>query len=101
MMQLLGKDSPTEEDWRTELEQSKKGKIYSNAFNTITILQYDERLKGKFAFNLLEQGPKSWEKYLGKGLILPKRLQTMMIPAYETIYPFITALKQRILSMMP
>jgi putative DNA primase/helicase len=46
---------PPEEDWQSQLQTSKNGKILSNARNTLLILQHDEQLKGIFAYNLLTQ----------------------------------------------
>lgn len=46
-----------EKDWRSQLQTSEKGKIFSNAFNTLLILRNDEQLEGKFAFNLLTGKP--------------------------------------------
>jgi putative DNA primase/helicase len=49
---------PEEEtDWEENLQRGKNGKILSNAFNTITILENDKQLKGKFAFNHLTRRP--------------------------------------------
>lgn len=43
--------------WKKKLQRSKKGHILSNAYNTLLILNSDEKLKGKFAFNLLTKNP--------------------------------------------
>lgn len=40
-------------DWQEELQKSDKGKVLSNANNVLVILQNDEKVMGKFAFNLL------------------------------------------------
>lgn len=42
-------------DWQEQLQKTQNGRNYSNAFNTLLILNNDEKLKGKFAFNLLTQ----------------------------------------------
>lgn len=43
--------------WQDKLQKTDKGNNYSNAYNVLLILQNDENLKDKFAFNLLRQKP--------------------------------------------
>jgi putative DNA primase/helicase len=62
------------EDWLKQLEKSDNGKVLSTPFNVIAILQHDQLLKGKFAFNLLSQKPEivgyvPWDRLdEGKGM---------------------------------
>jgi putative DNA primase/helicase len=52
--QLLEKQEiKTTDDWLDELQKSEQGKIISNAFNILLILLNDQKLKGKFGYNLL------------------------------------------------
>lgn len=44
-------------DWKEQLETSDKGRVLSNAFNTLLIFKNDEHLRGKFAFNQLTHKP--------------------------------------------
>lgn len=57
----------TDNDWRDQLQTTDKGKVLSNAFNTLLIFKNDENLKDKFVFNLLTQKPEiigkvPWER---------------------------------------
>jgi putative DNA primase/helicase len=44
-------------DWEEQLQKSDQGKILNNAYNVLMILLNDEKLKGKFAYNLLTHKP--------------------------------------------
>jgi putative DNA primase/helicase len=44
-------------NWQEQLQRSNSGRILSNAFNTMLILNNDPELKGKFAFNYLTRKP--------------------------------------------
>lgn len=43
--------------WQDELQKSENGKILNTAYNVLMILLNDEKLKGKFAYNLLTNKP--------------------------------------------
>ncbi|WHZ04961.1 virulence-associated E family protein [Neobacillus sp. YX16] len=54
-------------DWLNQLEKSNLGTNLSTPFNVLSILQHDQLLKGKFAYNLLTQmseivGQVPWER---------------------------------------
>ncbi|MEW5552118.1 virulence-associated E family protein [Peribacillus frigoritolerans] len=61
------------EDWKERLQVSERGKIYSNPFNVLLILQNDENLKGRFAFNLLTKMPEI------SGQVLWKRINNSAV----------------------